>query len=127
MAPGGKLTITGTGFKPGSKVSFTLHSTPVLLGTATADAKGVATLAVTLPADVAAGAHSIVVDGVGVDGKPRQLSIALTITAAATTPAAEDDLANTGANNTALGGAAVLLLLAGTAVFVLNRRRKASH
>ncbi|POH58513.1 family 20 glycosylhydrolase [Arthrobacter glacialis] len=135
---GGKLTITGKGFKPGTSASFTLHSTPVNLGTATVDAQGVVSLSVSLPADVAAGQHSIVIDGVGVDGQARQLSAALTITAAAVTPTttqgtaatttpAEDDLANTGANATVFGGLAVLLLLAGGTVFAVNRRRTASH
>ncbi|MEO8220823.1 MAG: metallophosphoesterase, partial [Specibacter sp.] len=135
LVPGGQLTVTGTGFKPGSKASFTLHSTPVLLGTATADARGVVTLQVTLPVDVAPGEHSIVIDGVGVDGKSRQVSASLTITAAATaavttassTQAAGDDLASTGANATKLGGMAVLLLIAGAVVFAVTRRRAASH
>ncbi|MEO8221032.1 MAG: LPXTG cell wall anchor domain-containing protein, partial [Specibacter sp.] len=131
LVPGGRLTITGKGFKPGTKASFTLHSTPVLLGTAVADANGVVTLLVSLPVDVAPGKHRIVIDGVGVDGKALQVSAALTVTGAATsattTPAAEDDLANTGANATVLGGLAVLLLMAGAAVFVMNRRKAGNH
>ncbi|MHA7271054.1 family 20 glycosylhydrolase [Arthrobacter sp. HLT1-20] len=142
VAAGGKLTITGKGFKPGTSATFTLHSTPVNLGTATVDAQGIAVLSVSLPAGVAVGQHSIVIDGVGVDGQARQLRTGLTITAAVTTPTttpgtspastatttpAADDLANTGANATVLGGLAVLLLLAGGAVFVMNRRRTANH
>ncbi|WP_133162840.1 beta-N-acetylglucosaminidase domain-containing protein [Arthrobacter glacialis] len=131
LAPGGRLTVSGTGFKPGSEASFTLHSTPVLLGTVTADAQGVVTLSVNLPVDVAPGLHSIVIDGVGVDGTSRQLSAPLTITGAATaavtTPAAADGLASTGANATMLGGLAVLLLIAGAGVFAVTRRRVASH
>lgn len=126
VSAGGRLTITGMGFKPGSSASFTLHSTPVNLGTATVDAQGVATLGVTLPAGVAPGQHSVVIDGVGVDGKARQLSAALTITAAATAPAA-DDLATTGAKSTLMIGGAALALIVGLLAMAATRRRSSMH
>lgn len=138
LPAGGKLTITGKGFKPGSSASFTLHSTPVNLGTATVDAAGVATLSVTLPADVAVGKHSIVIDGVGVDGQARQLTAALSITAAATAPAttqasapaAGAALSETGSTNAPLLAAGGLLLVGGlaiTALTVARRRKGATH
>ena len=37
---GGDLTLTGVGFTPGETVDITLHSTPIHLGSATADADG---------------------------------------------------------------------------------------
>ncbi|MEO8219710.1 MAG: family 20 glycosylhydrolase [Specibacter sp.] len=126
VSAGGRLTITGMGFKPGSSASFTLHSTPVNLGTATVDAQGVATLGVTLPAGVAPGQHSVVIDGVGIDGKARQLSAALTITAAATAPAA-DDLATTGAKSTLMIGGAALALIVGLLAMAATRRRSSMH
>lgn len=139
VAPGGKLTITGENFKPGSSATFTLHSEPVLLGTATADTNAVVSLSVILPADVPAGQHRILIDGVGIDGQAQQASAALTIlsssanvpptaTATASSKAiAENDLANTGANNILFGSLAILLLIAGTTVFAASRRKSATH
>ncbi|MDO5753702.1 IPT/TIG domain-containing protein, partial [Arthrobacter sp.] len=144
VAQGGKLTITGENFKAGSSATFTLHSEPVQLGTATADANGVVSLSVVLPSDTPAGQHRVLIDGVGLDGEAHQVSAPLTVTAsAANVPAtdqgaagnsaaanddsANDDLANTGANNTWLGGLAVLLVLAGATAFAATRRRSATH
>lgn len=134
ISAGGKLTITGKGFKSGSSASFTLHSTPVNLGTATVDAQGVATLSVSLPASVAPGQHSIVIDGVGVNGQARQLSAALTITAAATAPETApttaptaDDLATTGATSTLMIGGAALALIVGLLAMAGTRRRPSTH
>ena len=45
---------------------MTLNSEPVLLGTATADAAGVARMSATIPANTALGAHTIVAQGTGV-------------------------------------------------------------
>ena len=149
VAQGGKLNITGENFKAGSSATFTLHSEPVQLGTATADANGVVGLSVVLPSAIPAGQHRIIIDGVGLGGEAQQVSAPLTVTAsAANTPAtdqataagdptdpttaaesaaARNDLANTGANNTWLGGLAVLLLLAGATAFAATRRKSATH
>lgn len=124
LEPGAELTITGRNFKPGSTASFTLFSEPVLLGTAVADAAGVVTLRVTLPQDVAAGAHTIVISGVGMDGAAVDVSAAIAIAALA---ASDGGLATTGASAKVLGGLAIALLMAGASVFVMNRRRAASH
>ena len=59
VAPGGTLTVSGTGFTPGEPVVATLHSTPIELGTVTADADGVATLTFTVPADLEPGDHRV--------------------------------------------------------------------
>ncbi|MDO5754152.1 hypothetical protein [Arthrobacter sp.] len=149
MAQGGKLTITGENFKAESSATFTLHSEPVQLGTATADANGVVSLGVVLPSDIPAGQHRIVIDAVRLDGEAYEVSAPLTITAAAASAtatdstratgnataqttaagsaAAQNELAKTSANNTRLGGMAVLLLISRAAVFAASRRRSASH
>ncbi|MFQ4149298.1 DUF4832 domain-containing protein [Arthrobacter sp. LAPM80] len=139
MTQGGQLTITGENFKPGSSATFTLHSEPVLLGAATADAKGRVSLTVALPKDTPAGQHQIFIVGVGLDGQAHQVSAPLAVTSAAgdvpaidpttasSTATAENELAATGANTTVIGGLAILLLLAGATVFGINRRRSASH
>ncbi|MET4003246.1 hypothetical protein ABIB48_001966 [Arthrobacter sp. UYCu511] len=142
VAAGGGLVITGENFLPGSSATFTLHSEPLILGTATADAQGVVRLSVQLPANVPVGSHRIIIDGKGFDGELQQVSAPLIITAATvTTPATDvttaasttapatggDDLASTGAKNVGIGGLAALLLAAGATLFMLNRRRSSSH
>ena len=134
MAPGGELTITGKNFKPGTKATFTLHSKPVLLGTAVVAKDGSVSLAVKLPANVPAGKHTVVIAGTGADGKPAEVSIALTVTGgtasqpatagAATTAASADDLASTGANGVLPILAIALLALFGGAATILVRRRR---
>jgi hypothetical protein len=51
------------GFKPFETVTLVLHSTPVTLGTFTADAQGVLTASFTLPAGTPEGAHTLAFDG----------------------------------------------------------------
>ena len=64
------MTLTARGSRPGETVDITLHSTPIALGTATADADGTVVGTVTIPADVEPGVHTIVLVGQtsGVDG-----------------------------------------------------------
>ena len=77
---GGDITITVDGFQPLAEVTFTLHSAPVVLGTATADQDGSATATFTLPAGVS-GLHSIEASGLGLDGTSfsvlREITIAV--------------------------------------------------
>jgi uncharacterized repeat protein (TIGR02543 family) len=61
--PGARLTVAGSGFVPGSRVELVVYSTPVPLGTATADADGEISLGVVLPAELDLGAHAIVARG----------------------------------------------------------------
>lgn len=60
---GEPLTISVTGAQAGEALSFTLHSDVVQLGTATADENGNAALTATIPANVPAGTHTVMVDG----------------------------------------------------------------
>ncbi|CAN5603951.1 hypothetical protein BH20ACT2_BH20ACT2_25010 [soil metagenome] len=82
LAPGDPITLTASIFQAGSTVTFTLFSTPATLGTATADAGGVATLNGTIPADTTPGGHRIEGTGTGADGQPLKLSLSVTITGA---------------------------------------------
>jgi LPXTG-motif cell wall-anchored protein len=77
-APGSEVTVSGTGFQSGATVRLTLHSDPVTLGTAQTDATGAFSAAVTIPADVAAGSHTVLGD----DGV-LSASASLAVTAAA--------------------------------------------
>lgn len=126
-APGVPLTVTARGYQPGELVAFYLHSEPVFLGTATADADGVATLTVSLPAEAPAGEHHVRGIG-GTSGVWAEVPVTLTaavvpqspVVAAAPVRAAE--LAVTGSDAfTGLATGAGMLLLG--AVLLLARRR----
>ena len=118
ITPGKKLTVSGTGYAPGSMVSVVMYSTPQVLTTVVADASGNFTVEVTVPAGLAAGKHTVVASGVDANGVLRYVTLPITVT---TTGGAM--LANTGADVTvpALGGIAVLGLGAG--LIVVARRR----
>jgi hypothetical protein len=60
---GGTVTVTASGFAAGETVQVWLYSSPVFLGRVVADAAGVVTTTVTIPAGLAAGAHSLVLVG----------------------------------------------------------------
>lgn len=80
---GNTLTVSGTGFIPGDDLELWLHSTPVLLGTATA-AGGAFTSSIVIPASTEAGAHELVV----VSSQSGTHSVPLTIALPAVAPAA---------------------------------------
>lgn len=120
------VTLVARGFLPGEVVTFTLHSDPVVLGTAVADLTGVATLVTTVPAGTPAGLHHVVASG---GTSLRNAQIELTVTAAAPTvvaPAASAaQLATTGGDPAALLGVVALLLVAGAAMVAAPRVRAA--
>jgi hypothetical protein len=60
---GGTLTVTGTGFVPGSVLEIFFESTPVLVATTTADANGRFTVTFALPAGTEPGTHTVRVGG----------------------------------------------------------------
>jgi tetrahydromethanopterin S-methyltransferase subunit F len=111
VAPGGSLDVTVSDAPAGATVPIDLHSDPVRLTVATADASGTATVTVVIPADTAVGVHQIVATVNGVE-YTAQLTV-------------EQQLAATGVTSatlpmTAIGGA---LLLAGAGALVLGRPR----
>ncbi|QKW23323.1 hypothetical protein HUT16_33340 [Kitasatospora sp. NA04385] len=67
LAPGSSVAVTGGGYQPGGTIELTLFSTPVALGTATADGSGTFKATVKLPADTAPGTHTI--QAVGPDAR----------------------------------------------------------
>lgn len=114
---GGTVQVTGRGFGAGEVVSLTLHSEPIHLADAVADANGAFRLQVTIPANAEVGAHVLI--AVGAD-TGLTAEGALTVTAA---PGAGGGLAGTG-GSVPIGAIAVLiLLLAAGGVLVIRRRR----
>ncbi|WP_424936848.1 MULTISPECIES: fibronectin type III domain-containing protein [Bacteria] len=136
VTAGGTVTVTGADFAAGERVAFELHSEPVSLGSATADATGALTATLTVPATTAAGEHELV--AIRADGTT--VTAALTVAAAPETPKPETpkpgnpgtpggngtggtgSLPATGADSLPYLGAGALLLIAG-AVLVAVRRR----
>jgi len=140
-APGQQMELVAAGFEPGETVAFYLHSDPVFLGTAVADANGVARLLADIPADVPAGEHTVIATG-GTSGRWATLAVELAVPAAtptATTPAAAgpaaaatpaaaaEDLAVTGAQSGMLVTGAWLMLLLGGGLVLVARRVRATR
>jgi hypothetical protein len=121
VAPGKKVTVTGTGYAPGSSVSVVIYSAPQVLTTVVADASGNFTVEVTVPADLAAGSHTLVASGVDANGVLRYVTLPVTVTSAGSA-----QLAYTGADVLvpALGGLAAVVVGAG--LIVVRRRSVAS-
>jgi hypothetical protein len=129
VAPGATVTVSGSGYQPGSKVTVFVYSEPQLLTTTVADGSGNFTVTVTVPAGLAPGSHTLVAAGIDTLGNPRYFNLAVTVTAdgvakPAVTGAAK--LAVTGADVTgpAIGGLAALAL--GGGLIVVARRRRAA-
>ncbi|NBV26642.1 MAG: hypothetical protein EBR99_04950, partial [Actinobacteria bacterium] len=57
------VTMTSSGFVPGSTVSTLLHSKPIVITTSVADANGVVTMSAPIPASYAGQSHKIVING----------------------------------------------------------------
>ncbi|WPF82746.1 Ig-like domain repeat protein [Sanguibacter sp. 4.1] len=145
LPAGGTITLVARDFLPGETVSFYLHSDPIFLGTAVADANGVATLVVAIPAGAPAGEHHVRATGAT---SLRTAEIPVTVTAApvvtapivtvpvavpvvtpvaaapvaAAVPAVAAPLASTGAE---LGSTVLLVsVLLGSGVLLLAGRRR---
>lgn len=121
VAAGDPITLTAQTFQAGASVTFTLFSVPEVLGTATANSSGVATLTTTIPAGTTSGSHTIKATGIGANGQA--LTVALSITVGAGT----SGIPVTGSSNTvpmsqiAIGAIAA----GGLLVLLANKRRSA--
>ncbi len=118
IAPGRTQTVTLSGFGPGEEVRGVLHSTPVDLGTVTADAQGRATFTFTIPAGLESGVHDVTMTGLS-------SGFSASVEFAVTSAPGSERLAYTGADVAPLLGLGGLLVAAGGAVLVASRRRRA--
>lgn len=123
LAAGEDLALSYSGFQPFEQVTLVMRSTPVTLGTFTADAAGVVTATVTLPATSEAGPHTLTLSG------PLTGERVVDFRLAAAPQNREPLTASPSPRETdrtwtfGLGGGALLLL--GSAVFIFHRRRAA--
>jgi LPXTG-motif cell wall-anchored protein len=112
-APGRQYQLNLTGYAPGEVTTWSLHSTPVALGTRTAGADGTLSAALTIPAGIEAGAHELRVTRA--DGTVVRYPITV----------GGPELAYTGTDVQVPLTAGLALLGAGAGLLVVTRRRKA--
>ncbi len=121
LLPGEPFTVTGDGWLPGSTVTFTLFSEPVVLGSAAVEDDTTFSARLEIPENTAPGTHTLEISGTNDDGQPRVAELTLEVLG---TAANASHLASTGANPTAgLGLAAALLVAGGITLSVARRRR----
>ncbi|MEZ5380582.1 MAG: LPXTG cell wall anchor domain-containing protein [Microthrixaceae bacterium] len=96
LAPGGDIVVSGEGFAPDADLNLYVCSTPVLIGTAVADADGRVEGGGTIPTNLEAGVHYIIAYGLDSDGNPLTLGLEFGEESATTTtapPSSPDDTA----------------------------------
>lgn len=134
----GTLTVTGSGFVPGSTVTLTLHSTVTSLGSVVVNANGSFTKTVTLPAGVS-GTHTIVAEGPPTATNSNRAEATITIGVCPTTtpttpvttpppspaaPPSKPSLAFTGVQIFGMVALVVVLLGIGGGLVYMGRRRR---
>jgi uncharacterized repeat protein (TIGR02543 family) len=126
VAQGGQVTASGWGFWPDEHVHAMLHSTPLDLGTLTANSTGTVMVAFTVPASFPTGPHTVILTGLT---SGREATAPLTVTAALTTGAASgtQQLAQTGADIATLLDWALPTLLIGFLTALAGRRRHSAR
>ena len=84
-APGSNVDVSGSGFKPNTDVTITLHSTPVVLATVKANASGTFSATVTIPKDTVLGSHQIISSGLDANSNQASSTLNLTVSRLAAT------------------------------------------
>jgi LPXTG-motif cell wall-anchored protein len=111
--PGRKYQLNLTGYAPGEVTTWSLHSTPVALGSRTAGADGTLSAALTIPSGIEPGSHELWVTRA--DGTVVRYPIAV----------GGPELAYTGSDVEVPLTAGLALLGAGAGLLAVTRRRKA--
>jgi hypothetical protein len=84
VTAGKEVVIKGSGFAPFSSVRAIIYSTPTALKTFVTDENGAFEVTVTIPENLPAGEHSLVVTGVDDEGNERTLRVDVTVAASGT-------------------------------------------
>lgn len=128
---GGAVGISSSGWFPNGSITITLHSDPVALGTFSADSSGRLAVTVTIPANTAAGAHTVDLTGVGADSNAHTVSLGLTVIAPAPLPpatvlgsTATKGLSVTGRSVKTEVAIGIWLVIVGLALVGVNRPRR---
>jgi len=120
--PGGPLTVSASGFQPGTDVTFTFSSDPVVLGTATAGDDTAASVQTTWPANASDGEHTVTASGTDGAG-PFEVSAS---TVCGVSSASGGALPRTGSDSAPLFQIAIALVAAGGILVLAARKRMAS-
>ena len=75
VAPGSDFVVGGDGYAANAPINLYVCSTPIKVGTGTADASGAFTAPGSIPADLEAGGHDLFAYGIGADGEPRLIGL----------------------------------------------------
>lgn len=126
LAPGGTVTLTGSGFTPGAAVSIYVYSTPTLLSKTVSDATGSIAVAVTIPADLAPGSHTLQAIGPAPGGGSTDLTTSFTVPGSGASGGGGLPVTGFPAF-TVLGVAVLAVLIGGTLVLMSRRRAKVSR
>ena len=117
--PGTQLAVRIINMLAGASATFELHSDPVHLGVAQADSSGVIEASLALPNGVAAGAHTLVVEGRNTAGDAVTLEASITVVAAAVP---DTSMPDDGGSQLFLLGMLALLASATGALVVATRK-----
>ena len=121
LLPGKTLSISGSGFKPGSSAEIWVFSTPTLLGQVTASSDGSFSKTVTVPSNLASGSHTLQIEGTDSQGLDKALSLG--VQSASTTGS------DGGTSLPFTGPSSSILLILGASVMgffgIFSRRRTA--
>lgn len=129
VVAGQSITLTAKTFMTATSVTFTMFSSPIVLGSASANTAGVAVLVTAVPG-VTAGLHTVEASGTGVDGLPLTVSTNVDVSvsgATTTTVAGTGTLPRTGSNSTLPMARIAVSLLAVGALMVFAARWRQQH
>lgn len=115
VQPGSTMTLSGSGYAPGSTVTVLIYSSPQVLTTVVADSSGKFTVTVTVPAGLEAGNHTLVASGLDPSGVVRYVTLPVTVAGS---------LAYTGFDVALPLTGGLIALGVGAALMVVSRRRK---
>ncbi len=122
--PSQQVTFTAIGFAPDSQVETFICSTPISLGTFTADSTGQVSQVLQIPAGTTLGAHTIAAVGKRSNGLDQVAYAAVTVVSSSSS-SSSGSLPTTGSDNgklVAIGAA--LMVLGAAAVFGSTRARR---
>ena len=86
VAPGSDFVVGGDGYAANAPINLYVCSTPIKVGTGTADASGAFTAPGSIPADLEAGGHDLFAYGIGADGEPRLIGLQFDVEETPSTP-----------------------------------------
>ncbi|WP_433211786.1 hypothetical protein ACQP00_51185 [Dactylosporangium sp. CS-047395] len=124
--PGQDIVVIGTGFMPYSTATIVVYSQPLELGTVVTDGQGNFSKPVRVPPDLVVGAHSLVAAGVGPNGQPHSLKMAITVQAQSAVTHTSG-LAVTGAPIAAMLQLGLAAMFGGGSLLFATRRRKNAY